>query len=196
MLYLEARCLLGDARRGKPGRAERFHQLRRLCPSLCPGGVRAILAENLLATMLNLECASGNDARPSHSDIRKTAKLMCQFIPGTDFIHSGFSVMPQHDNLFGGGCFDAEDIDDYYVLPARHADRCRLAPGDGGGGAGPAGRRRAPFRPSTPGWASQPSATLRSRPRRPRTAATISPHTGPSPTWPRPTASWRGARAC
>lgn len=41
---------------------------------------------------------------------------MCQFIPGTDFIHSGYSVMPKRDNLFGGGNFDAEDLDDYNVL--------------------------------------------------------------------------------
>jgi len=66
--------------------------------------------------MLNLEVASGNDALASHSDIRKTAKLMCQFIPGTDFVHSGFSSMPRYDNLFGGGCFDSSEYDDYLVL--------------------------------------------------------------------------------
>jgi hypothetical protein len=66
--------------------------------------------------MLNLECASGNDALASHSDIRKTAKLMCQFIPGTDFVHSGYSSMPRMDNLFGGGCFDADEYDDYNVI--------------------------------------------------------------------------------
>jgi glycerol dehydratase large subunit len=41
---------------------------------------------------------------------------MLQFIPGTDFITSGFSAMPRRDNLFGGGNFDAEDFDDYNVL--------------------------------------------------------------------------------
>jgi hypothetical protein len=66
--------------------------------------------------MLGLECASGNDALASHSDIRKTAKLMLQFIPGTDFIFSGYSAVPKRDNLFGGGNFDAEDFDDYNVL--------------------------------------------------------------------------------
>ena len=50
------------------------------------GGVRGVLAENLLAASLGLEVASGNDALASHSDIRKTAKLMLQFIPGTDFL--------------------------------------------------------------------------------------------------------------
>jgi hypothetical protein len=41
---------------------------------------------------------------------------MLQFIPGTDFIHSGYSAMPKLDNLFGGGNFDADDLDDYNVL--------------------------------------------------------------------------------
>ncbi len=66
--------------------------------------------------MLGLEVASGNDALASHSAIRKTAKLMLQFIPGTDFIFSGYSAVPKRDNLFGGGNFDAEDFDDYNVL--------------------------------------------------------------------------------
>jgi hypothetical protein len=85
-------------------------------PESLPGGVRAVLAENLLASMLGLEVASGNDALASHSAIRKTAKLMLQFIPGTDFIFSGYSAIPKADNLFGGGNFDAEDFDDYNVL--------------------------------------------------------------------------------
>ncbi|MFN8567088.1 MAG: propanediol/glycerol family dehydratase large subunit [Kouleothrix sp.] len=85
-------------------------------PESLPGGVRAVLAENLLAAMLGLEVATGNDALASHSDIRKTAKLMLQFIPGADFIFSGYSAVPKRDNLFGGGNFDAEDFDDYNVL--------------------------------------------------------------------------------
>ncbi len=115
MLYLEARCLLVTRGAGSQGVQNGSISCVALPESL-PGGVRAILAENLLATMLNLECASGNDALASHSDIRKTAKLMCQFIPGTDFIHSGYSAVPRMDNLFGGGCFDADELDDYNVL--------------------------------------------------------------------------------
>jgi hypothetical protein len=41
---------------------------------------------------------------------------MLQFIPGTDFIFSGYSAVPKRDNMFGGGNFDAEDFDDYNVL--------------------------------------------------------------------------------
>ena len=72
--------------------------------------LRVVLAENLLASMLDLEVAAGNDALASHSAIRKTAKLMLQFIPGTDFIFSGYSAIPKRDNLCGGGNFDAEDF--------------------------------------------------------------------------------------
>ena len=44
----------------------------------------------MIATMLGLEVAAGNDALASHSEMRKSAKLMLQFIPGTDFITSGY----------------------------------------------------------------------------------------------------------
>jgi propanediol dehydratase large subunit len=115
MLYLEARCLLVTLGAGSQGVQNGSISCIALPESL-PGGVRAVLAENLLAALLGLEVASGNDALASHSDIRKTAKLMLQFIPGTDFIHSGYSAMPKRDNLFGGGNFDADDLDDYNVL--------------------------------------------------------------------------------
>jgi propanediol dehydratase large subunit len=115
MLYLEARCLLVVRGAGSQGVQNGSISCIALPESL-PGGVRAVLAENLLAAMLGLEVASGNDALASHSEIRKTAKLMLQFIPGTDFIFSGYSAIPKRDNLFGGGNFDAEDFDDYNVL--------------------------------------------------------------------------------
>ena len=81
-----------------------------------PGGTRAILAENVLAAWLDLEVASGNDAIASHSEIRKTAKLMGQFLPGTDFVTSGYSVMPRRDNTFGGGNYDADDLDEWLTI--------------------------------------------------------------------------------
>ena len=115
MLYLEARCLLITRGAGSQGVQNGSISCIALPESL-PGGVRAVLAENLLAAMIGLEVASGNDALASHSAIRKTAKLMLQFIPGTDFIFSGYSAVPKRDNLFGGGNFDAEDFDDYNVL--------------------------------------------------------------------------------
>lgn len=115
MLYLEARCVHVVRGAGSQGVQNGSISCIALPESL-PGGVRAVCAENLLASMLGLEVAAGNDALASHSAIRKTAKLMLQFIPGTDFIFSGYSAVPRRDNLFGGGNFDAEDFDDYNVL--------------------------------------------------------------------------------
>ena len=115
MIYLEARCLMAIKGAGSQGVQNGSISCIALPESL-PGGVRGVLAENLIAAMLDLELASGNDAMASHSQIRKAAKLMLQFLPGTDFIFSGYSSMPREDNLFGGGNFDADDLDDYNVL--------------------------------------------------------------------------------
>ena len=115
MLYLEARCLLVTVGAGSQGVQNGSISCIAL-PEALPGGVRVVLAENLLASMLGLEVAAGNDALASHSEIRKSAKLMLQFIPGADFIFSGYSAVPKRDNMFGGGNFDADDLDDYNVL--------------------------------------------------------------------------------
>ncbi len=115
MLYLEARCLMAVKGAGSQGVQNGSISCIAL-PEALPGGVRGVLAENLMAALLDLEVAAGNDAMASHSEIRKTAKLMLQFLPGADFIFSGYSSMPREDNLFGGGNFDAEDLDDYGIL--------------------------------------------------------------------------------
>ena len=115
MLYLEARCLLVTRGGGSQGTQNGSISCIALPESL-PGGVRVVLAENLIAAMLGLEVASGNDALASHSEMRKSAKLMLQFIPGTDFITSGYGAIPRYDNMFGGGDFDVTELDDWYVL--------------------------------------------------------------------------------
>lgn len=115
MLYLEARCLMLVKGAGAQGVQNGSISCIAL-PAALPGGVRAVLAENLIAASLGLEVASGNDAMSSHSDLRKTAKLMLQFLPGTDFITSGYSSMPRKDNMFGGGNFDADDMDDWLII--------------------------------------------------------------------------------
>jgi len=115
MLYLEARCLAAVRAAGSQGVQNGSISCVALVLSV-PGGTRAILGENALAAWLDLEVASGNDAIASHSEIRKTAKLMGQFLPGTDFVTSGYSVMPRHDNTFGGGNFDADDIDEWLTI--------------------------------------------------------------------------------
>ncbi len=112
MLYLEARCLAVIRAAGSQGVQNGSISCVALVLSV-PGGVREILAENVLAAWLDLEVASGNDAIASHSEIRKTAKLMGQFLPGTDFVTSGYSVMPREDNTFGGGNYDADDLEEW-----------------------------------------------------------------------------------
>ena len=115
MLYLEARCLMATRGAGSQGTQNGSISCIAL-PGSLPGGIRSVLAENLIASMLGLEIASGNDAVASHSEMRKSAKLMLQFIPGTDFITSGYGAIPRYDNMFGGGNFDVTEMDDWYVL--------------------------------------------------------------------------------
>jgi propanediol dehydratase large subunit len=115
MLYLEARCLAAIRAAGSQGVQNGSISCVALVLAV-PGGVREILAENVLAAWLDLEVASGNDAIASHSEIRKTAKLMGQFLPGTDFVTSGYSVMPREDNTFGGGNYDADDLEEWLTV--------------------------------------------------------------------------------
>jgi propanediol dehydratase large subunit len=115
MLYLEARCLCLARAAGSQGVQNGSISCVALVMSV-PAGSREILAENLLAAWLDLEVASGNDAIASHSPTRRTAKLMGQLLPGTDFVTSGWSVMPRYDNMFGGGNYDAGDIDEWLTI--------------------------------------------------------------------------------
>ena len=115
MLYLEARCLALVRAAGSQGVQNGSISCVALALSV-PGGTREVLAENVLAAWLDLEVASGNDAIASHSEIRKTAKLMGQFLPGTDFVTSGYSSMPRYDNMFGGGNYDSHDYDEWLTM--------------------------------------------------------------------------------
>ena len=115
MLYLETRCLMVTKGAGVQGIQNGAVSCVGITSSV-PSGVRAILAENLIAAILDLEVASSNDQTFSHSDIRRTARMLMQMLPGTDFIFSGYSGTPNKDNMFAGSNFDAEDFDDYNVL--------------------------------------------------------------------------------
>lgn len=115
MLYLEARCLFMTKGAGVQGIQNGSISCIGV-PGAVPSGIRGVLAENLLASMLDLECASGNDQTFSHSPIRRTARTLMQMIPGTDYIFSGYSAVPNYDNMFAGSNFDAEDFDDYNVI--------------------------------------------------------------------------------
>lgn len=115
MLYLETRCLMVTRGAGVQGIQNGSVSCIGVTSSV-PSGIRAVLAENLIAACLDLECASSNDQNFSHSDMRRTARTMMQFLPGTDFIFSGYSGVPNEDNMFAGSNFDAEDFDDYNVM--------------------------------------------------------------------------------
>lgn len=115
MLYLEAKCIFITKGAGVQGLQNGSISCIGAVGAV-PSGIRAVLAENLITTMLDMEVASGNDQTFSHSDIRRTARTLMQMLPGTDFIFSGYSATPNYDNMFAGSNFDAEDFDDYNVL--------------------------------------------------------------------------------
>lgn len=115
MLYLECRCLYATKGAGSQGIQNGSVSCIGVTGSV-PSGIREVLAENLVAALLGLECASSNDQSFSNSDMRRTARTMLQFLPGTDFIFSGYAAEPNYDNMFAGSNFDAEDFDDYNVL--------------------------------------------------------------------------------
>lgn len=115
MLYLEARCLYVTRGAGVQGTQNGSVSCIGV-PAAVPGGIRAVLAENLIATMLDLECASSNDQTFTHSDLRRVARSLMQMVPGTDFICSGYSATPNYDNMFAGSNWDADDYDDWNII--------------------------------------------------------------------------------
>jgi len=115
MLYLEARCLYVTKGAGVQGSQNGSVSCVGV-PAGVPGGIRAILAENLMAACLDLECASSNDQTFTHSDLRRVARSLMQMVPGTDYICSGYSSTPNYDNMFAGSNWDAEDYDDWHVI--------------------------------------------------------------------------------
>ncbi|KAF0337841.1 propanediol/glycerol family dehydratase large subunit [Pediococcus acidilactici] len=115
MLYLEARCIFITKTSGVQGLQNGGVSCIGI-PGAVPSGIRSVMGENLLCMMLDLECASGNDQAFSHSDMRRTERLLGQFIAGTDYVSSGYSSTPNYDNTFAGSNTDAMDYDDYYIM--------------------------------------------------------------------------------
>lgn len=109
MLYLEARCL--GVTRGAGVQGTQNGSVSCIgVPAAVPGGIRAVACENLIAAMLDLENASSNDQSFTHSDLRRVARSIPQFIPGTDYICSGYSSTPNYDNMFAGSNWDADEL--------------------------------------------------------------------------------------
>lgn len=115
MLYLESRCVLVTKGCGVQGLQNGGISCIAI-PTSVPGGVKEVAAENLITMMADLEVASGNDQTFTHSDKRRTARMMPQFLAGTDFIFSGYSAVPNYDNMFAGSTFDSADFDEYNVM--------------------------------------------------------------------------------
>jgi propanediol dehydratase large subunit len=115
LLYLEARCLCMQRAMGVQGTQNGGIDGAPLAATM-PGGVRELMAENLIAVWLDLECASGNDARSSESEIRIGAKILPYLIGGSDLICSGFGSILKYDNSFNPSLFNGEELEDYLVL--------------------------------------------------------------------------------
>ena len=115
MLYLEILCVYLARSCGAQGVQNGSISCIGITTAV-PEGFLAIAAENLVVSLLDMEVASGNDQTFSHSDMRRTAKLLMQMLPGTDFITSGYSATPNFDDLFAGSNTDCDDYDDYYMI--------------------------------------------------------------------------------
>ena len=115
LLYLEARCLCLQRAMGIQGTQNGGIDGAPLTAAMA-GGVRELMAENLLAVWLGLECASGNDTRISELEIRVGAKIAPYLMAGSDLICSGFGSIKKYDNSFNASLFNGEEIEDYLVL--------------------------------------------------------------------------------
>ena len=115
MFYLEARCLCLQRAVGIQGTQNGGIDGAPLTASV-PGGLWEILAENVLAALLDLECASGNDTRFTESEIRAGAKIMPHLMSGTDFICSGFGSVQAYDNSFNASLFNGEEFEDFLAI--------------------------------------------------------------------------------
>lgn len=115
LLYLEARCLCLQRGMGVQGTQNGGIDGAPITASMA-GGMREIMAENLLAVWLDLECASGNDARPTESEIRVGAKILPYLLAGSDLVCSGFGSILKYDNSFNPSLFNGEEMEDFLVL--------------------------------------------------------------------------------
>ncbi|CAB4868065.1 unannotated protein [freshwater metagenome] len=115
MFYLEARCVALARAIGSQGVQNGGIDSASVAGSV-PGGVRSLMAENLMVMVRNLEACTGNDALMSESDVRRTSRTHPIFIGGSDFICSGFGSIQRYDNMFGPSQWNSEDIDDFLAM--------------------------------------------------------------------------------
>ena len=115
LLYLEARCLCLQRAMGVQGTQNGGIDGAPVTMSV-QGGAREMMAENLIAVWLDLECASGNDARPTESEIRVGAKIAPYLLAGSDLICSGFGSILKYDNSFNPSLLNGEELEEFLVL--------------------------------------------------------------------------------
>ena len=115
MLYLESRCLCLQRAMGVQGTQNGGIDGAPVTMSV-QGGARELMAENLIAVWLDLECASGNDARPTESEIRVGAKIAPYLLAGSDLICSGFGSILKYDNSFNPSLLNGEELEEFLVL--------------------------------------------------------------------------------
>ena len=115
MFHLEARCVALARAIGAQGVQNGGIDSAAVAGAV-PGGVRSLMAENLMVMARGLEACTGNDALMSESDVRRTARTMPIFLAGSDYICSGFGSIQRYDNMFGPSQWNAEDVDDYLVM--------------------------------------------------------------------------------
>ena len=115
MFYLEARCVALARAIGAQGVQNGGIDSAAVAGSV-PGGVRSLMAENVMVMARNLEACTGNDALMSESDVRRTSRTLPILLAGSDFVCSGFGSIQRYDNMFGPSQWNAEDIDDFLVI--------------------------------------------------------------------------------
>ena len=115
MFYLEARCVALARAIGAQGVQNGGIDSAAVAGSV-PGGVRSLMAENVMVMARNLESCAGSDALMSESDVRRASRTLPILLAGSDFITSGFGTIQRYDNMFGPSQWNSEDIDDFLVL--------------------------------------------------------------------------------
>ena len=115
MFYLEARCVALARAIGAQGVQNGGIDSAAVAGAV-PGGVRSLMAENVMVMLRNLEACTGNDALMSESDVRRTSRTHPIFIGGSDFINSGFGSIQRYDNMFGPSQWNSEDVDDFLAM--------------------------------------------------------------------------------
>ena len=75
MFYLEARCVALARAIGSQGVQNGGIDSAAVAGSV-PGGVRSLMAENVMVMVRNLEACTGNDALMSESDVRRTSRTL------------------------------------------------------------------------------------------------------------------------